>query len=256
MLVLCYGITKSGSTLAFELVKGILESVGHRQTRLPDVLVTPDHSVNFVQQIDRDKLEPLLEVATDRWIAVKTHARLRDPVFPYLEELQSQRRVQVVASYRDPREICLSLIDAGDHARSRGRKAFSEFAQLEDAVPAVLRQIENFRRWGALNGTLRLGYDLVAFAPDEAIDRIERSLGIRCDHEHAKQHAFAEAFTQKNKAQRQRAKEELSEEQYARLTEIFSDFIQSVCEADDETWFSTLREQILTKVVKRRAHRR
>jgi len=253
MLVLCYGITKSGSTLAFELVKGILETIGQPQIRLPGGVVSPLHALNFLTQINREKLEPLMDYVGDHWVAVKTHAQLPDSAFTYLEQMQSRGRLRVIASYRDPREICLSLADAGANARSRGAKPFSKFVHSDDAVPSVLRQIANFRRWGALNGALRLSYDMVAFAPDSAVDRIEQHLGVESDRERAKCHAFAEALTQKNKAVRYRAKNEMTGEQYARLTEAFSEFIQNVCETDDEGWFSEARKQILANSRKRRA---
>lgn len=246
MLVLCYGITKSGSTLAFELVKGMLKSIGHEQVRLSEGLVKAGHAINFVQQIDRKKLDDLLALVGDRWVAVKTHAGIRDPVFPYLEELQAKRLIQIIASYRDPREICLSLTDAGAHARAHNRKAFSEFTDIESAVPGVLRQIGKFQRWGAVRGTLRLDYDLVAFSTDDAIDRIEERLGIACDRAYAKRYAFNEAFTQKNKAKRHRAKEDLSKERYAALTATFADFLENVCEHQNESWFANAREEILT----------
>jgi hypothetical protein len=246
MLVLCYGITKSGSTLAFELVKGMLKSIGHEQVRFSEDLVKAGAAINFVQQVDRKKVDGLLELVGDRWIAVKTHAGIRDPVFPYLEELQEKRLVQIIASYRDPREICLSLADAGAHARAHNRTAFSEFTDIHSAVPGVLRQIGKFRRWGAVRGALRLDYDLVAFSTDEAIDRIEERLGIVCDRAYANRYAFNEAFTQKNKAKRHRAKEDLGEEDYAALTATFADFIQNVCEHQNDSWFANAREEILT----------
>lgn len=251
MLVLCYGITKSGSTLAFELVKGILETIGQPQVRLPGVIVSPLSSLNFLQQINREKLEPLMEYVDDHWVAVKTHALLSDSAFVYLEQMQNRGSLRVIASYRDPREICLSLADAGAKARSRGAQPFSRFVHADDAVPSVLRQIATFRRWGALSGALRLSYDMVAFAPDDAIDRIEQHLGVESDRERAKCYAFAEARTQKNKAMRYRAKNELPGEQYARLTETFSEFIQNVCEAESESWFLEARAQILAKLAAR-----
>ena len=247
MLVLCYGIPKSGSTLAFELVQGVLESAGHPQIRLPGMVVSPQHSVNFLQAIDREKISRLLEYTGKHWATVKTHSKIDASTFSYIEDLQNARRLQVIASYRDPREICLSLADAGANARSRGVKPFAGFVRIDDAVPAVLRQTETFRRWGALSRTLRLGYDTVAFAPDDAIDRIERCLRIKSDRERAKRYAFVEARTQKNKALQHRAKTELTEEQYARLTTTFSEFIQNACETDNESWFSAVREQVMAK---------
>jgi len=248
MLILCYGITKSGSTLAFELVKGMLESAGHPQERLPDEAVNPGHRVNYIQPLDRRRLNVLLAAVGERWIAVKTHAGFNDPLFPYLEQLVDDKRLRIIASYRDPRDICLSLVDAGVKSRAAGKKEFSEVSDLESAVPRVLEQIVKFRKWAAVRNTLRLDYDVVAFDPDVAIERIERCLGIASDYHQAKRHAFADAFTQRNKAQRHRSRTELSPEEDARLTEAFAEFLGNVHDANNEAWFSIVRQRILKRL--------
>ncbi len=248
MLILCYGITKSGSTLAFELVKGILESAGHPQPRLPEDVVNPGHRINYIQPLDRGRINRLIETVGERWIAVKTHAGFVDPLFPYFEKLEKKGQLRVIASYRDPREICLSLIDAGVASRAAGKKEFSEVRDLDSAIPRVAEQIVKFRKWAALRNTLRLDYDTVAFDTDEAIDRIEHSLGIAGNRDQAKQHAFADAFTQKNRAQRHRARRELSPEQDAKLRKAFGAFIENVYEKNNERWFSSLRKSILARL--------
>lgn len=247
MLILCYGITKSGSTLAFELIKGMLETVGHAQQRLPDGIVNPGHRVNYVQPLNRKRLNDLLAAVGERWIAVKTHAGMADPLFPYLCELQREKRVQVVVSYRDPRDICLSLVDAGATARATGRKEFSEIVDIASAVPRVLEQIEKFVKWAAVRDALLLDYDTVGFEPDTAIDRIEACLGIQSDRERAKRHAFEEAFTQKNKGQRSRFREELTPEQNAGLAKAFATLIAHFSEGDPAAWLAEQRADIFER---------
>ena len=88
MLILCYGITKSGSTLAFELIKGMLESAGHPQVRLSDGSVHPGQVVNFLEPVDRGTLKRLLAEIGDRWIAVKTHSPITNETFGHLERLR------------------------------------------------------------------------------------------------------------------------------------------------------------------------
>jgi hypothetical protein len=249
MLILCYGITKSGSTLAFELIKGMLESVGHRQVRLPDGLVRPEQKVNFVEPLDRDALDQLLAAIGDRWIAVKTHSPITNETFGYLERLLREDRIRVCATYRDPRELCLSLLDAGVHARKVGIKEFSEFTDMEIATRIVGRKLDAFRRWGALRGALRLEYNTVAFSPDAASDSIERWLSIQGDREQAKEHAFVKAFTQRNKAKRNRAVEELSPGQYAALTGQFSEFLER---GSEQSWYNERRQLIRTQNLERR----
>jgi hypothetical protein len=252
MLILCYGITKSGSTLAFELVKGALASAGHPQVRLPDGTVEPGHNVNFIaRKLGRNRLETLLDqIGTERRIAVKTHADFLLPLFPWIEEMQARREVQIVASYRDPRDICVSLMDAGKLARKDGRKAFSLIQSLSDAAESVQRQIAKFRNWGSVHGALRLSYELVAFSPDKALDAIEHLLDVRCDRAAAKKHAFEDAFTQKNLGGIDRFKTELSAEEQRQLTEKFEAFIRQVCEEQREVWFTEHRNQVLEKLAR------
>jgi len=248
MLVLCYGIPKSGSTLAFELVKGVLESVGHRQERLPDGPVNRHRRMNFLEPVDESRVKTLIAAIGQRSIAVKTHSGMSDALFPFLENLQAARQVQIIASYRDPRDICLSLVDAGVKARAKGRKEFSETVDIASAVPRVVAQIAKFRKWASVRGALRLDYDTVAFATDTAIDQIEKSLGIVSDRARAKEHAFTDAFTQRNKAKRKRFEEELTEAQKKELTAKFAPFIRNVCEGKNDQWFLNYRQELLAKL--------
>ncbi len=216
-------------------------------------MVNPGHGVNYVQPLDRRRMNRLIETIGERWIAVKTHAGFADPLFPYLEKLEKKGQLRVIASYRDPREICLSLIDAGVASRAVGKKEFSEVRDIDSAIPRVAEQIVKFRKWAALRNTLRLDYDTVAFDTDVAIDRIEHSLGIVGNRDRAKEHAFDNAFTQKNRAERHRARKELTPEQDAKLRTAFAAFLENVHENDNEEWFSFQRKTILAKLEARRS---
>jgi hypothetical protein len=248
MLILCYGMAKGGSTLAFELVKGMLESVGHTQARLPDGPVEPDHPINYIKSIDGERVDALLSAVGERWIAVKTHAGFRPPLFPVLEALQQSGQARIIASYRDPRDVCLSLVDAGTKAVAEGRHgSFERFADKEIAIADVQAQTDKFRRWASVHGALRLDYETVAFAPHEAIDLIERTLDIACDRDAALHHAFEQAFTQKNKMKRRRFEDELADDEKHRLTEMFAEFLREVCEARNDAWFASYREHMLIR---------
>ena len=248
MLVLCYGITKSGSTLAFELVRGILESAGHVQERLPDGPVNPGHPINYSQPLNKKRLNQLLSAVGERSIAVKTHGGIGDPMFAYLDELGDARRLQAIVSYRDPRDICLSLVDAGVKARAIGMVEFSEIADLNGAVATVAEQIEKFVKWAALRNALVLDYDTVAFAPDRAIASIEERLSVRADHERVKRYTYEEAFTEKNRAQRDRFRAELTPAQNAELRRVFGEIIANFSEADPGPWRAQTRAEILERL--------
>ncbi|MBV9569716.1 MAG: hypothetical protein JO056_00550 [Alphaproteobacteria bacterium] len=253
MLVLCYGIPKSGSTLGFELVRGVLMDAGYPQDPLsgPNLMAknflygTQGHPEAFEAAI-RQLLET---IGPDRKVAVKTHEAAPVALFPWLEALQTEGQLQVIASYRDPRDICLSLLDAGARARSKGRKPFSTFKTLDQAARSTAKRIEQFRIWGALQNSLRLYYDTAAFAPDEAISAIESILHLNCDHNAVKAHAFDRSPTQMNKGIQHRYKSELTEEQQQALAGLFSEFLARVCEQRDEAWYAECRARLLEKSV-------
>ena len=247
MLVICYGIAKSGSTLAFELVRGVLASAGHDQRKLKGAPgLKPGARGNHLETVSKDDIGALIEtIGPDRIVAVKTHKTFDDAMFGWVEDLQRQRKLQAIVSYRDPRDMCLSLIDHGKDSRAAGRRGFARIHDLDDAARIVKTAIAKFAKWGSLEGTLRLYFETVAFAPDDAIDAIERTLGVACDHEEAKRHAFEDAFTQRNKARRNRYLDEMDEDQKARMLETFRPFIERVCHGSGDEWYREFRGGIL-----------
>jgi hypothetical protein len=247
MLVISYGMAKSGSTLAYELVKGVLESAGYSQKKLKGAPgLKPGARSNHLATVDKDDLAALIDaIGPDRIVAAKTHKVFDDSAFAWLEEQQRLRRLQIVASYRDPRDICLSLVDHGVKSRDAGRPGFARVKNLDDAALMVKRAISKFTKWGAVEGTLRLYFETVAFEPDEAVAIIERTLNVKGDAEEAKRHAFEDAFTQRNKAKRSRYPDEMDEAEQARMLETFGPFITRVCTANDEDWYRAFRGKLL-----------
>ena len=247
MLVICYGIAKSGSTLAYELVRGVLMSAGYSQDKFDHGALKPRLGGNHMASLERAELESLIAaIGCENIVAAKTHKCFEDPDFPWMEDLQRHRKIQVVASYRDPRDMCLSLLDHGRRSREAGRRAFSGVRKISRAIEVIEKAIPKFAKWSSLEGSLRLYFETVAFAPDDAIDAIERALGVSCDHEEAKRHAFEDAFTQHNKGKKARYEEELSERESQAMLRTFGPFIERVCRENDETWFEEFRRRILS----------
>ncbi|MBV8976268.1 MAG: sulfotransferase domain-containing protein [Alphaproteobacteria bacterium] len=253
MLVISYGIPKSGSTLAFELIRGILENAGHPQevvhnsrTRGEDGGEAPKR--NFLAKADREIVAGLIaKIGPGRIIAVKSHARLEREDFAWFEERQRAGELKVIASFRDPRDVALSLVDAGRKSRELhgGDRAFARIGDLDQALRRVEKRIKDFRRWAALEGTLRLNYEDVAFQPDKAIAAVEQALGLSADHDAVKRHAFDEASTQRNKGVSRRHEQELDEAQAKILRRRFRSFLRNVCERDQQRWFDICRERVL-----------
>jgi hypothetical protein len=247
MLVLCYGMQKSGSTLAFEIVRGVLQSAGFEQPFVYNDMRDPAEARrNYINNINKENVAALVEtIGPDRRIAIKTHANLPNEIFAWVEERQRAREIQIVTSYRDPRDVCLSLLDAGEKSRETNKGAFGTFRTLDEAAEFVEGRVARFRKWSAVRGALRLNYDLVAFEPETAIAAIERALNVRCDKAEVLKHAFDRAYTQKNVAQRHRYLTDMDDEQKRRMGEKFRRFIKHACENDEQAWYDKRRDYIL-----------
>lgn len=245
MIVLCYGMLKSGSTLAFELCKSVLSQRKFEQRRLPDGVVASGHHINFIDQVTVPVLSRALEeVSPSEVIAIKTHAAIRLAEMQFVEMAVSQGRMKVQVNLRDPREMCLSLVDAGASAREKKRQAFSEITSLEQAALIVDRQLAVCRSWGSLRGATYLHYNEVAFDTSAAVRRICDDLDLEMlgadESQTVIDRVFNEAFTQRNKAVRDRYKDDLTVRQNESLLEGMRrarGFIRRVCEKQDYGWF-------------------
>src|SRR5687767_3992156 len=114
MLYISYGITKTGSTLAFHLTRELLAQCGHDQSKLGEDVVIGTGRINFVRDwsaLSAGVLDPI--VRKGAIVAIKTHARPSEDVKRWLRS--GLARAQAI--YRDPRDIALSLVDAGKQGR-------------------------------------------------------------------------------------------------------------------------------------------
>ncbi|WP_439598082.1 hypothetical protein [Falsiroseomonas sp.] len=225
MLVFSYGIPKSGSTLAFELAKAVARLGGHRQRKQPEALLPGGHKVNFAQDLTVAGLRGLAEAAGSRILVVKTHACPGPDWVAEYRALAARGLVSAHVNWRDPRDICLSLLDAGRLARSRGEQAFSEFVTLEDAVAGVGRYLGEHAIWAGLPATLALDYAICAFRTEAAVEAIKADFGIACPNWLVRLWVQRFAFTYRNKAVPARHVAELTPDQAADLQRRFAPWL-------------------------------
>jgi hypothetical protein len=253
MIVLSYGMTKSGSTLAFELCKSILQQKGYKQRRLPDGVVVPGHHINFITDLSVDSLRRVMqEVSRSEIIAIKAHTAFDAATRQFIEESIRDGQMKVHLNYRDLREICLSLVDAGVQARDMEKPAFAEIHTLADAAKAVRRQLAICRVWGPLQGAMHLHYNDVAFDTRRVVDQMCADFGLRKfkdkEYEELTHRVFNESFTQKNKGIKDRYKELTQPQQRFLQMHIlgFDDYMNRICIERDYSWFQLPQEILST----------
>ncbi|MDP3858098.1 MAG: sulfotransferase domain-containing protein [Stagnimonas sp.] len=249
MIVLCYGMTKSGSTLTFELCRASLEARGHHQRRLSDAVMRSGHAGNFMGKPSPALIDQALQELQDgERIAIKLHGLLDKDCRGHLDAAVAAGRCRVLVSYRDPRDVALSLLDAG--ARLRGEqpladRGFARFHDLQEAGLHVARQLQVCRNWASVRGALHLYYEDVAFEPLPVIERIGQQLGLArfepAELEAIHSLALERAEPLKNRAERQRHRQELSPEAgEALLTGLpgGQEFVERACQARDYRWMA------------------
>jgi hypothetical protein len=234
VIVVSQGPTKSGTTLAFEITRAVLESNGCPQRALPDGVVTAGHQINFVHRWNDDALLALVEETRGERIVVKTHGP-PDLACELVDRLVASGDLRIHVVVRDPRDQVLSMLDAGRAARAEGSASFSQIETIDDALFQVHRQLAWVRAWGS-RASLRLVYDRFAFDRTIGPQMIAADLGL-VPHVEAVWRTLDDRFTQKNVARPERYRTEMEPAVAARIVAEFPDLIGRVIEERDLSWF-------------------
>lgn len=227
MVYFSFGIPKSGSTLAFELTKGLLEALGHPQESL-SLTCFDHHSTNFLNKkwtkaFDESWHREIEEAAGQgKVVVIKTHTRPNDYIISQLRA----GNMMAQACYRDPRDNILSLIDASIRSRARGRGAFGNIGSTAEAADRLKKQFREFESWIGQPGVLPCPYSTVAFESNAFLKQVGAQLGYTPEQlpplNHIVERVKKKAFTQLNKGIPKRHRQELSVEQVIYLTSFFS----------------------------------
>lgn len=215
-----YGMTKTGSTLAFELVRSALELSGVPQPKLSPQAVIESEQVNFVSHVDEAQAHAILSEIDDlgHMVAIKTHTVPDEPVQRMFQNGDAMGHV----IFRDPRDVALSMMDHGVRARKRGKPAFSEIETVDDALNGIRNQCDTMLKWLRLPGVRPIGYDQVAFDSKRAARQIMDELGLKGPARRVVDLAKNGRFTQFNKGKRNRYKREMSAGDSTRIETEFA----------------------------------
>jgi hypothetical protein len=219
-LYISYGLVKSGSTFAFELTKKLFEQQGLTQSRLSGEAVAPGHRINFVTNWNREHVLAMRAEAgaNKTTIVLKTHARPRPAIARELEAGSALGH----AIFRDPRDMALSLVDAGARAREKGHKAFSEIGSLDDTMTHIDAHLENFYQWVELPGIEPIDYATLTAHTSSFVERLSLQTGLGFDAEPAIADVLENTFIQLNKGVQERWRAEMTTADSERFLERYA----------------------------------
>jgi hypothetical protein len=224
---LSFGTPKSGSTLAFQLTKTMLEMAGIPQPRIANDAIKSVGGVNYVDRLDGSAYDDLHQAvgAQAHLIAIKTHSRL----FPRIEKLLASGKLIGHAVCRDPRDMALSMLDAAREGRSWGGAGGVIYRSVSDTEDCLRRSVDLFTKWAQSPNIMPLHYERLAFDTESVAREIAMQLGITVDIPKAIQIATGRKFTQFNRGISERWKTQMEPSDAQRLGEIFKDFIKTYC---------------------------
>lgn len=226
LIYFSYGMTKTGSTLAYHLVSEALIWGGQNAPRPPDHLLGPNKRINFVQHISENQAEGLLDFAqtTGHPVVLKTHTRPN----PIVVKMLQDGRAIAHACYRDPRDMALSMLDHGVRARANRKPAFAEIETMEDAKTSIRNQCDSLTAWLRLPNVMPLNYEEIAFDMYNTVVKIQSQLDLDGDPDDAVAAALDGRFTQKNKGLSKRHQKEMTKSDSQSFKEEFAPFFDLI----------------------------
>jgi hypothetical protein len=222
-LYFSYGMTKTGSTLAFRLAQRFYQRNDCEQPLAPGHLLDEERLVNFIHMPAPEELSGLEQFAIDHdtCLVIKTHS----PPTAEMVQMLREGRAFAHAVFRDPREIALSMIDHGKRNRETGGVAFAEIRDLKDAEAAIETQISYLEEWLRLPGVFPAYYDDFAWSHEPFIKKMRRQTGLKM---RSVKGVLASFNNQKrvgfNKGQKDRWKDDMTAEESAAYLARFPKF--------------------------------
>jgi len=218
-IYICYGITKSASTFAWQLIKRIAISGGLPIATLTSKSKGRNSPEDYIDPVSQTNLDLIRSDVGDFPVVIKTHGG----VTPAAAGLVAEGKAEVFVSYRDLRDVALSLLDHGARSRAKGIKDFAQFHELADTLEDIKAQIQRLEGWVKSCKPLLLSYDEICFDTPSTISRIAERLGVSVDIEaiFAEFDLNKDLIGQFNKGERRRFEREMDSETSALFIETF-----------------------------------
>lgn len=158
-----YGMTKSASSFVYQLQEQIVDLSNYDLVKIPTEIRGNNARENYLEPITDEKIQQILEWLPDNSITViKTHGAPSKLAL----ELISSGKAFASATFRDPREIAISLTEHGQRSRDKGIPDFANFIKPTDPIPEIKIQIEKrFKPWMNNEACITLNYKLIKESP-------------------------------------------------------------------------------------------
>ena len=187
MIIISASCRKSASTLIFDYQRDIIQLAEKRNGQL--VLQRFSTGKGYRGKLDL-KTFILLIYINFRYgsIVLKTHSQ---PTF-YVRLLVDLGLAKVIYSYRDPRDVILSMIDHATRTRKElneqgdsvdTKRGFADIYCVEDAIPRAMEEIKNWYMWSNFKDVLFIKYETFIQDKLKHINKIATYLGYELNEQ-------------------------------------------------------------------------
>lgn len=147
-LFISYGMTRSGSTLAFETEKAILEKYGMPQEKI--IIEGLESWIeNYLPEkylSDINSLKKINEKTLANFVVFKTHGAANEKLLKFIRKF----KIPVTISVRDPKDIVISLLEISKKNRSINETGFINIISFKDALKNIEEDLWRLETWRPL----------------------------------------------------------------------------------------------------------
>jgi hypothetical protein len=242
MVIVQYGQAKSGSSFIFQTLTDLLQNrficwSDYQKNR--NGFVPEKYHGDYVDIKENELSELIHNVPSHEFYMLKTHDAPGEITYDNIHDRFKSEKIskwledkelKVIATFRDPRDMCLSYFDHAE-AHRRGEKDFFEnkiFSPF-DAVPNVKNEYQILNKWTGFDKIHWVSYPQICNQPFEVFEAMKKYIGLynidstalikKLLDNKSKIHQF-------NKGYADRWKKELNQEEGLRLTEILQSEIK------------------------------
>lgn len=170
-----YGMTKSASSFVYQIEEQIINLSSFDLLKVPPEIRGNNAEENYVEPITDTKVQEVLDWLPENAVTViKTHGA----PCKLACDLVNQGQAYASATYRDPRDIAVSLVDHGAHSREKGNADFSNFIRPIDALAEMKNQLNRLNPWLNLSRYRPFSYDLIKNNPEAVVGAILQQIGL------------------------------------------------------------------------------
>tara|TARA_A100000164_G_scaffold332664_1_gene322715 strand:- start:89 stop:922 length:834 start_codon:yes stop_codon:yes gene_type:complete len=155
-LLISYGMTRSGSTLAFETEKAILEKYGMTQQKIifEGLGSWIENYLPEKYLSDIDSLKKINQKTLTNFVVFKTHGAANKKLIEFIRKFN----IPVTISVRDPKDIIISLLEISKKNRSLNETGFINIISFKDALKNLEDDLWRLETWRPLieDGTAKV----------------------------------------------------------------------------------------------------